>query len=96
MLVGADILGLVNPMGLRAELDRLDVREPEVSGSPEHEEFVRYRARQYRWSPATANRPEGLAVAGGSRGPRFEAGGLDGDALQGMVYRHRRVRRGAM
>jgi len=93
LLVGADLLGLLDVKGLRAELDRTDAHEPELPGSEEFEPFVRYRARQYRWSPATPALPEGLAVAGGSSGPRFEAGGLDGDALQAMVYRHRRVRR---
>ena len=95
VLVGADLLGLLDVKGLRAELDRIDAQDPELPGSAEFMPFVRYRARQYRWSPATPARPEDLVPAGGSRGPRFEAGGLDGDALQAMAYRHRRVRRSA-
>jgi hypothetical protein len=95
MLVGADLLGLVDLQALRVELDRLDAHDPTSTGSGEYERFVRFRARQYRWSPATASRPEGLVVAGGSSGPRFEAGGLDGDAVQGEVRRQRRVRRPA-
>jgi hypothetical protein len=34
-----------------------------------------------------------LASAGGSGGPRFEAGGLDGDQLQAMVFRYWKVLR---
>ena len=93
MLVGADLFGFVDLSSLRAELDRLDALDPPLTGRPEHERYVRFRARQYRWSPATDTRPEGLAVVGGSSGPRFEAGGLDGDALQAMVHRHMRVQR---
>lgn len=93
LLVGADLLGLVDLTGLRIALDRIDAEEPEPEGMPEFEPFVRYRARSYRWAPATAQRPEGLTPAGGGRGPRFDAATLDGDALQAQVYRHRRVRR---
>ena len=93
--MGGDLLGVLDVKVLRAELDRIDARDPEVPGSTEFERFVRYRARQYRWSPATPARPEGLVPAGGSHGPRFEAGGLGGDALQAMAYRHRRVARPA-
>jgi hypothetical protein len=95
MLVGADLFGFVDLKALRAELDRIDALDPPLTGRPEHERYVRFRARQYRWAPASDTRPEGLVVAGGSSGPRFEAGGLDGDALQAMVHRHRRVLRPA-
>jgi hypothetical protein len=91
--IGADLLGLVDLPSLPAQLDRIDAVDPLYTGSPECQRYVRYRARQYRWTPATATRPEGLAPASGSSGPRFDAGGLDGDTLQAMVHRHRRVLR---
>lgn len=56
-----------------------------TSRVPERERFVRFLGRRYRWRPATAARPEGLAPAVGSRGPRFDAACLDGDALQAQV-----------
>jgi hypothetical protein len=93
VLVGADVLGVVDLKGIRTELDRIDGLEPEEPGAPERERFVRYRARRYRWGPATSTSPEGLSVAGGSSGPRFDAGRLDGDVLQAMVHRQRRVPR---
>lgn len=93
LLVGSDILGLVDLSRLRADLDDLEARESVYAGMPEYQRFVRFRARQYRWSPATEHRPEGLAFASGGSGPRFDAGGLDGDTLQAMVYRYRRVPR---
>jgi hypothetical protein len=93
LLIGADLLGLLEWKGLRAALDRLDAADPPYQGVPQYERYVRYEARQYRWRPATATRSEGLAPAGGSRGPRFDAGTLDGDLLQAMVHRHRRVPR---
>jgi hypothetical protein len=93
VLVGSDLLGLLDLKGLRAELDRLEAQDPEAPGSGEHERFVRYRARHYRWRPASATHPEGLVAGSGPRGPRFEAGNLDGDLLQAEVRRQRRVRR---
>ena len=59
----------------------------------EHQRFFRAHTRNSRWSPAAGPRPEGLVVAASSSGPRFDAGGLDGDNLQGMVFRYRRVKR---
>jgi hypothetical protein len=93
LLVGSDLLGLVDLRGLGVQLDALDARDPETLDLGEHERFVRFRARQYRWSPETATRPEGLVAGGTSAGPRFEAGDLDGDVLQAMVRRQRKVRR---
>lgn len=93
LLVGSDILGLVDLARLRADLDALEARDPASIGRPEYERFTRFRARLLRWRPATADRPEGWASAAQVSGPRFDAGGLDGDVLQAMVYRHRRVRR---
>lgn len=104
LLVGADLLGHLDWRTLREDLDRLDA-EQEVhqaafaSPFPEYERYVRFRASQYRWQaerPASADhpaRPAGLAYAGGSSGPRFDAGGLDGDLLQSHVHRQHRVRR---
>ena len=92
-LVGSDLLGFVDLKGLGAVLDAADVEKPEPPGNAAYERFVRYRARQYRWGPTDSTRPEGLRFASGSSGPRFDAGGLDGDALQAMVRRHRRVLR---
>jgi hypothetical protein len=104
LLVGADLLGHLDWRTLREDLDRIDA-EQEVHQSafaspfPEYERYVRFRAGQYRWQaerPASAEHPAlpaGLAYAGGSSGPRFDAGGLDGDLLQSHVYRQHRVRR---
>jgi hypothetical protein len=95
LLVGFDLLGLVEPRGLGARLDRIDA-EAEPAGTSsfsEHDRFVRYRARQYRWNPASETRPEGLAASGGSSGNRFDAGALDGDVLQAQVRRQVRVLR---
>lgn len=93
LLVGSDMLGLVDLNGLDAELEAADAREPETGRRAEFERFVRFRLRQYRWNPATPKRREGLAFAGSGSGPRFDAGGLDGDVVQGMVLRYRRVPR---
>ncbi len=93
MLVGADLLGLIDLATLRADLDRIDERDPLYMGAPETQRYMRFRARQFRWAPATNTRPEGMVSAGGSCGPRFEAGGLDGDQLQAMIFRFRKVLR---
>jgi hypothetical protein len=94
VFVGSDLLGLLDLKGLRAELDRLDAQDPEAPiFLGDHERFVRYRARHYRWRPASGTRPEGLVAGSGPRGPRFEAGSLDGDVLQAEVRRQRRVLR---
>jgi hypothetical protein len=92
-LVGADLLGLVDLKGLNAVLDAVDAKDPDAPGDPAHEPYVRFRARQYRWAPASASRPEGLRWARSGRGPRFDAASLDGDDLQAMVRRQRRVLR---
>ncbi len=93
MLIGADLLGFITLQTLRAELDRIDAQDPLYMGAPEFQRYVRFRARQFRWTPATATRPEGLTSAGGSSGPRFDPIGLDGDQLQAMVLRYRKVLR---
>ncbi len=95
LLVGADLLGLIDLSRLRADLDAVELPQCVGLRAPELERYVRFRCWQYRWSPATEHRPEGLAWASGASGPRFEAGSLDGDTLQAMVHRHRRVPRPA-
>ncbi len=92
-LIGADLLGLVDLKTLHAELDRIEAKDPPYPGRQEFERYVRFRTRRFRWVPATAGRPEGLAWAAGSSGPRFDAGGMDGDQIQAMVYRYRKVPR---
>jgi hypothetical protein len=97
VLVGADLLGLVDLKDLRS---RLDLLEREQDSAPrafrsDDDRFLRYRAREYRWRPEQGDRPEGLVFASGSAGPRFDPGGLDGDALQARVRRQRRILRRA-
>jgi hypothetical protein len=95
VLVGADLLGLVDLKDLRSRLDALE-REQDSAlrmSSSGDDRFLRYRAREYRWRPEQGDRPEGLVFASGSAGPRFEPGSLDGDALQARVRRHRRILR---
>ncbi len=104
LLVGADLLGHLDLRTLREDLDHLDAvadANPLVFPSPfpDTERYVRYRAREYCWQaerPATSEhpaRPAGLVPSHPTGGPRFDAGGLDGDLLQGRVYRQHRVRR---
>jgi hypothetical protein len=95
LIVGSDLLGMADLKSIRTQIDALEASggAVRVSSDPEHERFVRYRARDYRWAPAQGSRREGLAPAGGSAGPRFDPGDLDGDVLQARVRRHRRIRR---
>jgi hypothetical protein len=94
LLVGSDLLGFVDLGRVRGEVDRLEeASDVGIPVNPEFERFVRFRARDFRWRPASAERAEGLVFAGGSSGPRFEPGSLDGDVLQAAVRRQRRVLR---
>jgi hypothetical protein len=95
LLIGADVLGLVDFGRLHADLDAADARTPrfDYPGRAERERFIRYHGSAYAWSPASGRRPEGLAFSSGGSGGRFEPGGLNGDVLQAQVYRFRRVKR---
>ncbi len=96
LLVGADLLGLVNLSTLPQELDVIDAT---ADGAPQHhspfERYYRYRERLYAWRPATAERPERLADCGTQTGSRYDAGSLNGDDVQAQVRRYRRIPRPA-
>ena len=91
VLVGCDLLGLVDLDRLEAALDHVEATNPLPQGPPEYAPFYRFRTRSYRWTPDGPERAQGLRPAGGSRGTRFDAAALDGDALQGQVLRFTKV-----
>ncbi|MGE0193679.1 MAG: hypothetical protein AB7T63_16765 [Planctomycetota bacterium] len=91
LLVGSDVVGMLDLAALDPALDRIDVMDPPPAGRPEHEPFVRFRTRRYRWMPDGPADCQGLVPTGASWGPRFDAASLDGDALQGQVLRFRKV-----
>lgn len=95
--VGERVLRRVDPHTLGEVLDDLDAQRAEAEAalyeaSP-YREFVRFRQSTYRWADTRNRRLAGLEWAGGSSGPSFDGGGLDGGIEALGVRRHVKIPR---
>lgn len=95
--IGERLLWRVDPRTVETTLDRLDTESAAIDAAIEEastgRDFIRYRARTYRWTEATSRRPAGLERAGGSSGVHFDGSTLDGDVEAQVVRRHRHLPR---
>ncbi len=96
--IGERVLWQADPRTLDDALDEIDTHAAETPSAIDADSpfarFVRFRSRTYRWVEARDGRPARFEFAGGSSGPHFDGGDMDGDLEACVVRRHVKVRRG--
>jgi hypothetical protein len=97
ILAGERALTHVERGHLLAQLQDADERDAHSAAAltSEYEAFFRFQDTLYAWEPRGPGHEGRFRTTGGSRGPRFDAAGIDGERLLDQVLRHLRIRRGS-